>query len=308
MNWLGLIKIFFSVGGDSLKFFRFYELLPFGLKHDLSFFDLLGFQTIHDLALFFESNQEEMAISSKSIDHLENVKSFLGTIDQHKSHMNIAIIGMAGRFPGSENIETFWDNIKNGVFSLTQFTREELLEAGHDSALISDQNYVSMRGFLKNFKEFDADFFEFTPREAQIMDPQHRLFLELGWEVLESAGYTPTKTKYSIGTYAGVSYNEYFSEHLIPNNKLWDQIGSMPIVIGNSADNFSTKVAYRLGITGPAITVSSGMFNRIDCCAFSQSSYHGRRLPNGNCWGGKLERTYHFRLSIRRRHDFPTGW
>src|SRR5262249_28078185 len=114
----------------------------------------------------------------------------------------IAIIGMAGRFPGAENIHEFWKNVRDGVESITQFSDEELRTAGVDEDSLKDSQYVRARAVLEGADLFDADFFGLTPREAQIMDPQQRLFLEIAWNTLEHAGYDPTRFKGSIGVFA----------------------------------------------------------------------------------------------------------
>ena len=103
----------------------------------------------------------------------------------------IAIVGMAGRFPGAANLRQHWDNLRAGVESITFFTDEELAAAGVDAGLLRNPRYVRARGVLQGAELFDAVFFGLSPREAEIMDPQHRVFLETAWEALESAGYAP---------------------------------------------------------------------------------------------------------------------
>ncbi len=103
----------------------------------------------------------------------------------------IAIIGMAGRFPGADTVEQFWQNLQAGVESISRFTEEELLSAGVDPTLIQQPNYVKANPCLSDTSLFDADFFGFSPKEAQFTDPQQRIFLECAWEALESTGYSP---------------------------------------------------------------------------------------------------------------------
>ncbi len=122
---------------------------------------------------------------------------------------DIAIIGMAGRFPGANNIEEFWENLKAGVESITFFTDQELEASGVAPEWLSNPDYVKAGGILDDIELFDADFFECTPREAQIMDPQHRLLLECAYEALESSGYTPYTYQGSIGVFAGTRTSEY---------------------------------------------------------------------------------------------------
>src|SRR5690606_5192923 len=99
--------------------------------------------------------------------------------------MEIAVVGLAGRFPGAENIKQFWRNLREGVESISFFTEEEVLEAGANEALVANPNYVRARGILGNIDRFDATFFGYSPGEAALMDPQHRIFLETAWQALE---------------------------------------------------------------------------------------------------------------------------
>ncbi|KAB8315460.1 SDR family oxidoreductase [Tolypothrix campylonemoides VB511288] len=167
----------------------------------------------------------------------------------------IAIIGMAGRFPGAKSIKEFWQNLQSGVESISVFTDEEIVSDGIDPAILSDSNYVKASAILENIDLFDASFFSFNPKEAEVTDPQHRLFLECAWEALENAGYDSTRCTSRIGVYAGASLNNYYSLDL---NR--DRIGSAQCyqtVIGNDKDFLTTRVSYKLNLTGPSITVQT---------------------------------------------------
>src|SRR5258708_2199566 len=121
----------------------------------------------------------------------------------------VAIIGMAGRFPGARNVEEFWHNIRAGVEAVAVFSEAQLAAAGVAPAMLRDPKYVRAWGVLADAESFDASFFGVTPREAELMDPQHRLFLECAWEALEDAGYETEKYAGSIGVYAGAGMNTY---------------------------------------------------------------------------------------------------
>ncbi|NMG22259.1 type I polyketide synthase [Brasilonema bromeliae] len=167
----------------------------------------------------------------------------------------IAIIGMAGRFPGAKNIEQFWHNLRSGIESISVFTDEELISSGIDPAVVSDPNYIKVSAVLEDTDLFDASFFGFNHREAEITDPQHRLFLECAWEALENAGYDSTRCESRIGVYAGASLNNYLSFNL--NH---DQIGSaitFQKLIGSDKDFLTTRVSYKLNLTGPSFTVQT---------------------------------------------------
>ncbi|MFD2169296.1 type I polyketide synthase [Tumebacillus lipolyticus] len=168
----------------------------------------------------------------------------------------IAIVGMSGRFPGSNNIDQFWEHLKNGDETLTQFSDEELKAAGVDPDLLQDPHYVKRGGLLQDRELFDANFFDYTAKEAEVTDPQHRLFLEVAWEALESAGYDAEQYQGRIGVYGGVGHNS-FSYHLYGNQPLFGQIGALQATLSTSYDFLATRVAYKLNLTGPAMTVQS---------------------------------------------------
>ena len=180
-----------------------------------------------------------------------------------KSIGDVAVIGMAGRFPGARNIESFWRNLKNGVESIRFFTDEELAAAGVDAELLSNPSYVKARGALEDIDLFDAGFFGLIPREAETMDPQHRLFLETCWEALENAGYDPEKYDGAIGLCAGVNMSTYLFANLGADREYIESLvsstdaGAFQIYLANEKDHLTTRVAYKLNLKGPAITVQT---------------------------------------------------
>ena len=173
------------------------------------------------------------------------------------SGIEIAVIGMAGRFPGAKNLEQFWQNLCDGVESIKFFTDEELLAKGVNAGTLDDPNYVKAEALLDDIEMFDASFFDFTPREASLIDPQHRLFLEHAWEALEDAGYAAGEHKRRTGVYAGESINSYLLSNLYPNRKLIESAGGFQVVINNDRDYLATQIAYKLNLTGPALSVQT---------------------------------------------------
>ena len=170
----------------------------------------------------------------------------------------IAIVGMAGRFPGARNIAQFWQNLSNGVESLTALTDEELLRAGVDPLSLRDPAYVKTAAVLEDFDRFDASFFGLSPRDASIMDPQHRVFLECAWEALEHAGWNPDQFPGSIGVYAGSGMNSYFMFNLLANPELMRNAGLFLLKqTGNDKDVLATRVSYQLNLTGPSMTIQT---------------------------------------------------
>ena len=175
----------------------------------------------------------------------------------------VAIIGLAGRFPGARDVRELWQNLCAGTESIAHFTDEELLASGLDPAAIADPHYVRDRGTLADADKFDAPFFGFTPRDAELTDPQHRVFLECAWHALEDAALDPARFRGSIGVFAGSSLNTYFLDNIgsqpgalaefVPQF----QIGSYPLVTGTDKDYLATKLSYRLDLRGPSITVQT---------------------------------------------------
>ncbi|HEY0603269.1 MAG TPA: type I polyketide synthase, partial [Herpetosiphonaceae bacterium] len=166
----------------------------------------------------------------------------------------IAIIGMAGRFPGASNIQQFWQNLRDGVESLTWLDDDEIeVPLG----LVADERlkFVNATAILDDVEHFDAAFFGFNPREAEIMDPQHRLFLESAWEALEDAGYDPTTYEGSIGVFASTQMSSYLLNNLLPNRPLVETMGALALRIANDRDFLPTRVSYKLNLRGPSLTV-----------------------------------------------------
>jgi acyl transferase domain-containing protein len=168
----------------------------------------------------------------------------------------IAIIGMAGRFPGADSIEALWKNLCDGI-ELIRFFKDEELDPSVSPWLIGDKNYIKSRGILNNIESFDAGFFNCLPREAQIMDPQVRVFLEVAWESLERAGYIPGVFEGKIGIFSGKGYNSYYANNIFGRDDLNETFGSFQAQLLNEKDFFSTQVSYKLNLTGPSININN---------------------------------------------------
>ncbi|HEV2707210.1 MAG TPA: SDR family oxidoreductase [Pyrinomonadaceae bacterium] len=170
---------------------------------------------------------------------------------------DIAIVGMAGRFPGARNVEELWQNLRDGVESISFFSDEELLQRGVEPALLNDADYVKAGAVIEDAELFDASFFNFTPREAEMMDPQHRLFLEHAWQALETAGYEAEKYSGRIGVFAGESVNSYLLHNLLPQRELIEAVGVFQTLIGNDRDHLATQTAYKLNLKGPCLNIQT---------------------------------------------------
>ena len=152
----------------------------------------------------------------------------------------IAVIGMAGRFPGAANIEAFWRNLCDGVDATTFFSDEELLEAGVEPAILSDPNYIKAKPVLDGADLFDAGFFGYTPHEAEMIDPQQRVFLECARETLENAGYAPEAYDGLIGLFGGVAVNRYAMGTLFGRD-LTESSTALQSLLGNDKDFLTTR-------------------------------------------------------------------
>jgi acyl transferase domain-containing protein len=143
------------------------------------------------------------------------------------------------------------------VESIAVFSAEEMEAAGVDAAVFNHPNYVNARGVLEDIALFDASFFGYNPREAELMDPQHRFFLECAWEAFEIAGYDPETYDGRIGVYAGESMNTYFLCNLQSNRELLESVGAYQTFLGNDRDFLSTLISYKLNLKGPSFTVQT---------------------------------------------------
>jgi acyl transferase domain-containing protein len=175
----------------------------------------------------------------------------------------VAIVGMAGRFPGARSIAEFWRNQLNGIESISHF-RVEDLEIPDAVERSRDADYVRSRSILEDADLFDAEFFGIYPREAELMDPQQRLFLECCWQAFEDAGYDPAVYPGPIGVYAGCSTSTYFLSQLCTYPEFIRkftggyQVSNYPEMMGNNLDFLATRVAYKLNLRGPAFTMQAG--------------------------------------------------
>ena len=174
----------------------------------------------------------------------------------------VAIIGMAGRFPGASGVGAFWDNLLRGVDSISRFEPGELEDA-FDAATRALPNFVPARAVLADVELFDAPFFGMQPREAALSDPQQRILLECAWEALEQAGHDPARPEACIGVFAGATGSTYLLQHLLRDRAAVEaytsgfQLGNLPMLLGTGADFTATKIGYKLGLTGPCVAVQS---------------------------------------------------
>ncbi|MCZ4351255.1 SDR family NAD(P)-dependent oxidoreductase [Roseovarius aestuarii] len=192
---------------------------------------------------------------------------------------DIAIVGMAATVPGAQDIDQFWRNLAGGVESIQPLSEVELLEAGEDPARLRQKNYVRAAAKLDGFAEFDAEFFGFGPKEAAILDPQHRKFLEVTWAAMEQAGHAPRTFPGKVGVYAGCGMGSYFYFNICSNPDLVDDVGMFLLRhTGNDKDFLSTRVSHVFDLKGPSVNMQTA-------CSTSLVAVHYARqaLMNGEC-------------------------
>jgi acyl transferase domain-containing protein/acyl carrier protein len=169
---------------------------------------------------------------------------------------DVAIIGMAGRFPGATDIDQFWANLRGGVESVSSFSAEELAAANVDPAVLTDPQFVPAGSVIEDVELFDAPFFGFSPREAESLDPQQRIFLETAWHALEDAAYDPESFGRSIGVYAGCAMSTYLN-YLQSDPAFMALLGYLQVYIGNDKDYLATRVSYKLNLRGPSFSIQT---------------------------------------------------
>jgi acyl transferase domain-containing protein len=183
----------------------------------------------------------------------------------------VAIVGMSGRFPGARNLHEFWNNLQNGVESITFLSQEELAASGADPRVIHHPDFVNAAGLLDDIECFDASFFGFTSMEAETLDPQQRILLECAWHALEDAGYDPERYGGSIGIYAGCAMSTYLFNILSnPNHR--QLAGDFLVFTGNDKDFLTTRVSYKLNLRGPSISVQTACSTSLVAIAVASES------------------------------------
>jgi len=192
--------------------------------------------------------------------------------------LDVAIIGMAGRFPGADDLDAFWANLRGAVESISFFGDDELRAAGVPEEELAHPDYVKAIGRLGDVEHFDAGFFGYSPREAEVLEPGHRIFLECAWEALEDAGVDPVRVDGRVGVYAGAGSSGYVERHVKPNAALMEAAGAFQVNLGSAPDFLATRVSYKLDLRGPSLAVQTG-------CSTSLVAVHlaAQSLLRGEC-------------------------
>jgi len=265
LQQVGVHDNFFDLGGHSLLLLKVQNRLQSLLGRALSVVTLFQYPTIHGLAT-------HLAPSAPDTDRRATDRPATPAASE-----DIAIVGLAGRFPGAGDIEEFWCNLRDGRESIAFFDDATLLANGVDPNLIARPDYVKAGGVLAGADLFDSRFFGYTPSEADVLDPQQRVFLETAWTALEHAGYGAPEPGPRIGLFAGAGASTYLINNLLPNRARLAALHDLQLVLGDG--HFSAaSAAYRLNLTGPVLLLYTA-------CSTSLVAVHSacRSLLNDEC-------------------------
>ncbi|MCY9513728.1 hybrid non-ribosomal peptide synthetase/type I polyketide synthase [Paenibacillus apiarius] len=262
LDRIGIHDKYFEVGGNSINLIQLQSKLQRQLGREVSIVTLFQYPTVHDLAAHLAgeadgtgARSDDGALASNEADPFSKVIDSPAKLG-NKGVRDIAVIGMAGKFPGARNIGEFWSNLQQGKESISFFTDDELAEYGFDRSLMKRPEFVKAKGVLDEMDNFDPAFFGYTPDQAAIMDPQVRLLHECAWHALEDAGCDPERHGGSIGLFAGVTNNFHWLSQL--SDRLHGNLSDMFEVDSlNDAYTVSTRISHKLNLKGPAISLQT---------------------------------------------------
>lgn len=257
---------FFDLGGDSLRVLRL-----------LSALQPLASRKLQPQLLFDQPTPAGLAVGLSPRELPAEQPQAPAVLASSAGQEPIAIIAMSGRFPGAGSVDQFWDNLLAGRDTITVFD-DSTLDAGVSAALRADPDYVRARGIIDGVEDFDAAFFGINPKEAELMDPQQRLFLEICWECLERGGYAPDRCELPVGVYGGMNNATYLQKHLATRPDLVEAVGEFQVMLGNEKDFIATRVSHRINLTGPSVSIHTG-------CSTSLVAIHAalQALRGGEC-------------------------
>ena len=254
---------FLDAGGTSLEAIRLRSELVRVSQQSLSETFVFEFPTIGMQEGYFKRQKGAASIESEQVE---------------KTCQDIAIVGMAGRFPGADDVESFWENLLQGKESITFFSDEDLsVEISQEERQSS--HYVPAKGVLAGADQFDAAFFGISPLEADIMDPQQRVMLQVAWHALENAGMAPGAEGAEIGVFAGANWGRYYQKKVLSNQQARQRYGDFNAALVNEPDFLSTRISYKLNLRGPSVNIytacSTGLVAIAQACsAIEQGQCH----------------------------------
>ena len=278
---VGLDERFFELGGHSLLLARLRRLIEQQLGFDLDMVVLFQYPTVRTLAQYVDSGIVPRVVTPAARPvpptPVPAPPPVRAAAEAHTAEP-IAIIGMAGRFPGADNLSELWQLLAAGKSGITRFTAEQLAAAGVPSDLRESADYIPAHGMLKDPLGFDAALLGVSPQDARLMDPQQRLFLECAWEALEHAGYDSARYPGGIGVFGGASIPRYWLERLAALSLRPGTAEQFRVTLGNSRDFLTTRVSFKLGLRGPSVNVQTA-------CSTSLTAVHlaCQSLSSGQC-------------------------
>ncbi|UKD56908.1 amino acid adenylation domain-containing protein [Amycolatopsis sp. FU40] len=262
---------FFDLGGHSLLLIRMHTALTEALPVTVPFAELFRHTTVSTLAAYLRELAEPA--TPKAVPKEEKpVRS-----SEKPSDTDIAVVGMACRYPGASSPEEYWRVLLEGLETISTATPDEIRAAGFgDDAFAED--FVPRGGALAGIEYFDAGYFGYSPSEAALIDPQQRLFLECSAEALQRAGHDPEQFDGGIGVYAGVGHSDYMWNNTFVNQETVPNSNGAHLLISWDKDHMATRVSYKLNLRGPAMTVQTA-------CSTSLVATHvaARALLSGEC-------------------------
>jgi amino acid adenylation domain-containing protein len=268
---VGIHDNFFELGGTSLSLIRLQGRLREALGVEVPAADLFRYPTVAALAERWGGDRPRQA-SAAAMEPGRPAPS------EGAGSRAVAVIGMAGRFPGAGSVEELWSRLMDGLEGIRPLTGDELTAEGVGPELRADPAFVAVRGVLDGYDLFDAAFFGISPREAELIDPQHRLALETAWAALEAAGYAPGTHSDAVGVFAGVGRPGYYVHNVLPNPQAVRAVGYAQTTFGNDKDFAPTRISYKLDLRGPSVSIQTA-------CSTSLVATHlaCRSLRDGDC-------------------------
>jgi acyl transferase domain-containing protein/acyl-CoA synthetase (AMP-forming)/AMP-acid ligase II/acyl carrier protein/predicted O-methyltransferase YrrM len=261
LNEVGLDDNFFESGGQSLLLAQLHGQLQEAFGHTFPLVELFRNPTVRAQARYLVDGGEGGKVN---LGRERAVARGQG----HGGPADVAVIGLACRFPGADSPEAFWRALMDGRETITFFTPDDAIAAGVDPELARRPNWVKAYPALDGIEMFDAEFFDFTAKEARITDPQHRIFLECAWEALEDSGYYPAGMPGQVGVFGGASFNTYYANNVHPNRHTLVDDGLLDIfnievmqgfqlVVGGDKDYLPMRVSYKLNLRGPSLNLNT---------------------------------------------------
>ncbi|NTF57851.1 amino acid adenylation domain-containing protein [Agrobacterium rhizogenes] len=240
---------FFDLGGHSLRIVEMRKHLEDAFSTRVAMTDLFEHPTLSGLVAHLKRLQVDVVDDDRPVD-------MPAPLPAPVADGAIAVVGMAGRFSGAPDLQAFWDNLVEGIESTLHYSDELLAEYGADPAKLAQSDFVKLGNRLEDVDKFDAEFFGYSAREAALMDPQQRLFLECAWAAAEAAGYGGGAGGRRVGVFASASTSHYLLDHVYPRRREL-KLENIQWLLGNGRDFLATRTAYKLDLSGPAVTIET---------------------------------------------------